>query len=196
MIARLSGTYSGINLNQCIVDVNGVGYLVFIPVGTAEKLKAQEGEKITLAIHTSVREDAIQLYGFKNTQDKSVFSKLVSVSGIGPKIGLAILSDMSASQIATAIQRDDLPRFVKIPGIGKKTGQRLLLELKSKFDDIILVDNDDPSQVSQRDELSSALQNLGYKSNQVDGILERVRESVDADADFETLLKKALQLLS
>ena len=196
MIARLTGTYSGINLNQCIVDVNGVGYLVFIPIGTAEKLSANEGEIISLAIHTSVREDAIQLYGFKSTQDKSVFSKLISVSGIGPKIGLAILSDMSASQIATAIQRDDLPRFVKIPGIGKKTGQRLLLELKSKFDDIILVADEDVSQASQRDELSSALQNLGYKANQVDGILEKVRESVDPDADFETQLKKALQLLS
>lgn len=196
MIARLTGTYSGINLNQCIVDVNGVGYLVYIPIGTAEKMSAQEGATITLAIHTAVREDAIQLYGFKNTQDKSVFIKLVSVSGIGPKIGLAVLSDMSASQIATAIARDDLARFVKIPGIGKKTGQRLLLELKSKFDDIILVENEDSNQVSQRDELSSALQNLGYKSNQVDGILEKVRESVDASADFETLLKKALQLLS
>lgn len=196
MIARLTGTYSGLNLNQCIVDVNGVGYLVHIPVGTAEKLSAQEGETITLAVHTSVREDAIQLYGFKNAQDKSVFGKLISVSGIGPKIGLAILSDMSASQIATAIQHDDLPRFVKIPGIGKKTGQRLLLELKSKFSDIILVDTETPSTASQRDELSSALLNLGYKANQISGILERVKESVGADADFETQLKKALQLLS
>ncbi len=195
MIARLTGTYSGLNLNQCIVDVNGVGYLVHIPVGTAEKLSAQEGENISLAVHTAVREDAIQLYGFKNIQDKSVFSKLISVSGIGPKIGLAILSDMSASQIAVAIQRDDLHRFVKIPGIGKKTGQRLLLELKSKFDDIVFVDNDDAPQ-SSRDELSSALQNLGYKANQVDGIVEKVRESVPADANFETQLKKALQLLS
>ncbi len=196
MIARLSGTYCGINLNQCIIDVQGVGYLVHIPIGTAEKLRAQEGQEITLAIHTAVREDAIQLYGFKDDQDKFVFSKLISVSGIGPKIGLAILSDMSASEIARAVQDDDLPRFVKISGIGKKTGQRLLLELKSKFDDIIIVESDVPTKSAQDDELFSALLNLGYKANRVDGILERVRENVDLDADFETMLKKALQLLS
>lgn len=196
MIARLTGKYSFLTLNQCILDVKGVGYHVFVPIGTAEKLRVKENETITLSIHTAVREDAIQLYGFKDAQDKFVFSKLISVSGIGPKIGLAVLSEMRASQIATAIMHDDLISFTKISGIGKKTGQRLLLELKSKLDDIAILDTSELSRDTHVEELTSALLNLGYKSNLVDDVVRKVRDILKETSDFETMLKKALQLLN
>src|ERR671938_1399712 len=132
MIAHLSGTLLAKQATSVILDVNGVGYEVTIPVTTFYDME-DAGAQVALRIYTHVREDALQLFGFKTARERELFMLLISVSGIGPKSGIAMLSGMSADEIITAIRTNNLARLTSIPGVGKKTAERLVLDLRDKI---------------------------------------------------------------
>jgi len=132
MIARLSGTLIEKHPNQAIVDVGGVGYEVTIPISTYSSLP-DAGAAVRLRIHTHVREDALALYGFLTEDEKALFEKLISVSGIGPTLGVKVLSGLAAADLIQAIRKGEVERLVRIPGVGKKTAERIVLELRDKL---------------------------------------------------------------
>src|SRR6187549_2414924 len=132
MISHLRGRISEKQPNRVIVDVNGVGYDVFVPLSTFYGL-GEAGSDIALRIHTHVREDALLLYGFATLLEQELFERLIGVSGIGPKVGLAVLSGIEPQELIRAIERGDLARLTSIPGVGKKTSERIVLELKDRL---------------------------------------------------------------
>src|SRR6185295_4631298 len=131
MIAHLSGTLLSKEPNSVIVDVGGVGYEVIIPISTFYDLE-EPGSNVKLRIYTHVREDALQLYGFKTLRERELFMRLISVSGIGPKLGITLLSGMSADEMIASIRTNNLARLTLIPGVGRKTAERLIMELREK----------------------------------------------------------------
>src|SRR5947209_12038916 len=131
MIAFLRGTLVEKHPNQVIIETGGVGYDVQIPVSTFSAL-ADSGTEVTLRIHTHVREDALLLFGFATPDEKTIFEKLISISGIGPKLAITVLSGLATSDLVSAIRNSDVQRLVRIPGVGKKTAERIVLELKEK----------------------------------------------------------------
>jgi Holliday junction DNA helicase RuvA len=180
-----------------ILDVNGVGYRVQIPFSTYFELP-EEGGTITLHIHTNVKEDAIHLYGFRSAIEKSFFQLLLTVSGIGPKLARDILSNCQVHDLASALVRGDLVRLSSIPGIGKKTAERLVLELKDKVArlDIAVSTKEGKTSTAEtgvRDDVASALVNLGYKEAQVNKVLNDL--DTPGAAAMETVLKLALKQL-
>ncbi len=198
MIALLTGTIAHKSPDHVILDVHGVGYRVMIPFSTYYELP-EEGSA-TLHIHTSVREDAIQLYGFRTRTEKSFFQLLISVSGIGPKLARDILSNIQPPQLAAALMQGDLHKLSAIPGIGKKTAERLVVELKDKAGKL---DSGLPAAAEQvgrvlpesgvLDDVTSALLNLGYKEQQVRKVLAEL--DCPADTTVEGVLKQALKIL-
>lgn len=198
MIAHLTGTIRDQQLEQIVVDVAGVGYEVHVPVGTAGRLTPDDSGEVSLWIHTSVREDAIDLYGFARRDDRRLFRLLTNVNRIGPRTGLATLSELRPAEIVQAVHSEDVATFTRVSGIGKKTAQRLILELKSRIDDLVL---DDPgsagSQATERHaELRSALLNLGFQSSTIDGVVDDVRQEADDDESTEELVRRALRMLN
>lgn len=198
MIAMLTGLIAHKSPDHLILDVNGVGYRVMIPFSTYYELPEEGG--VTLHIHTSVREDAIQLYGFRTRTEKSFFQLLISVSGIGPKLGRDILSNIQPSQLAAALMQGDLHKLQSIPGIGKKTAERLILELKDKAGKLDTGATGAAETVGRTvpdggalDDVTSALQNLGYKEPQVRKVLAGLDSN--GGATVEQLLKQALKAL-
>jgi Holliday junction DNA helicase RuvA len=197
MIALLTGQIAHKSPDHLIVDVHGVGYRVMIPFSTYYELP-EEGT-VCLHIHTSVREDAIQLYGFRTRTEKSFFQLLISVSGIGPKLARDILSNIQPPQLAAALQQGDLHKLSAIPGIGKKTAERLVVELRDKAGK--LDTGAGPVEAVGRtvpatgllDDVTSALLNLGYKEPQVKKALAEVDAA--AGGSVEELLKQALKVL-
>jgi Holliday junction DNA helicase RuvA len=197
MIALLTGIVAHKGPDSVILDVAGVGYRVQIPFSTYFELP-DEGGKTTLHIHTNVKEDAIHLYGFRSATEKSFFQLLLTVSGIGPKLARDILSNCQVQDLASALVRGDIVRLSSIPGIGKKTAERLILELKDK---VAKLDIDLQARAGSlsaassgvRDDVASALVNLGYKELQVNKVLNDL-ESPD-NATMETVLKLALKQL-
>jgi len=198
MIALLTGKIALKAPDYIILDVNGVGYRVQIPFSTYYALPA-EGGSATLQIHTSVKEDAINLYGFRTQQEKELFQLLIGVSGVGPKLANAILSNSEASELADWLLRGDLVRLSGIPGIGKKTAERLVLELREKVKKLGLTQGTahEAAPVTEKQEIRedvlSALINLGYKESVVQRALNEVRAA--EDATVETVLKQALKIL-
>jgi Holliday junction DNA helicase RuvA len=198
MIAMLTGTIAHKSPEYIILDVQGVGYRVQIPFSTYYELP-DEGRQISLYIYTSVKEDAIQLYGFRTMEEKRFFQLLISVSGVGPKLAKDILSNIQPAGLADALLRGDLARLSSIPGIGRKTAERLVLELKDKVQKIApslpapegMTAAADSRAVA--DDVASALVNLGYKEAVVKKVLEGME--VAPDAAMETVLKQALKLL-
>lgn len=198
MIALLTGTIAHKSPDHVILDVHGVGYRVMIPFSTYYELP-EEGSA-TLHIHTSVREDAIQLYGFRTRTEKSFFQLLISVSGIGPKLARDILSNIQPPQLVAALMQGDLHKLSAIPGIGKKTAERLVVELKDKVGKL---DTGLPAAAEQMgralpesgvlDDVTSALLNLGYKEQQVRKVLAEL--DCPGDATVEGVLKQALKIL-
>jgi len=197
MIALLTGVIAHKSPDHIILDVHGVGYRVLIPFSTYYDLP-DEGGGASLHIHTSVREDAIQLYGFRTRLEKSFFQLLISVSGIGPKMARDILSNIQPAPLAQALAQGDIHKLSTIPGIGKKTAERLVLELKDKAGKLNLA----PLPVSEAreipaeavmDDVVSALLNLGYKEPQV----RKALAGLDATggATVEGVLKQALRIL-
>lgn len=203
MIAYLSGKLLEKEANSVIVDVNGVGYEVAIPLSTFYEL-GEIGSDVALRIYTYVREDTLSLFGFKTLREKELFLKLVSVSGIGAKSAVGILSGMSADEIINAIRSNNLVRLNSIPGIGKKTAERIVIELRDKIN-TISVGVSEPSQTSETstvssgndvyDDAVSALTNLGYQRQAAEKALNQAMQE-GTEMSVQKLLRRSLQLLA
>ncbi len=198
MIAHLRGTLLEKHPHQAIVECQGVGYDVAIPVSTFTRLP-DPGLEVRLRIFTSVREDAIQLFGFFTSEEKQLFEKLISVSGIGAKLALTALSGLPPADLAAAIRGGEVTQLTRIPGVGKKTAERMILELRDKLD-LLLPSAGGPKSVpvslmSPLDaDIVSALVNLGSARPAAEAAVRKARSTVTGD-DFEPLFRKALELV-
>ncbi|MCA1585442.1 MAG: Holliday junction branch migration protein RuvA [Acidobacteria bacterium] len=198
MIAWLRGRVLEKHPNRVIVDVSGVGYDVAVPLSTFYMV-ADPGAEIALRIHTHVREDQLALYGFTSALELIVFERLIGVSGIGPKLALAVLSGMEPRDLVTAIQRGDLARLTAIPGVGKKTAERISMELRDRLPRALEASAGAAAPPTPgdalREDLVSALANLGYHRQAIDKALDRVLNDVDAP-EFQAALRATLKELS
>jgi holliday junction DNA helicase RuvA len=196
MIAQLRGTLDDKRPNQVLVDVGGVGYLVHIPLSTFYAL-GDLHSNVTLLIHTQVREDAIALYGFLSAREKHLFELLISASGVGPVLALKILSGMSVDDLVPAVRSGDLARLTRIPGVGRKTAERMIVELRDKLAAVeIPEDARKPvTTTGTSGDVVSALLNLGYDQHNAEQAVERAGKN-GASETFETLLRGALQQLT
>ena len=199
MIARLAGTVLEKRGDAAVLDVQGVGYLVHLSLQSMAGLPP-EGARAQLRCYTHVREDALQLFGFLSPEEEELFHLLISVSGVGPKLGINILSGMPATELAAAILHGELARLTKIPGVGKKTAERLVLELKDRLRTSGLVNGARPSRpapaASPDEALLSALINLGYRPAAAERTVETVRRSLGATTPLEDQLREALRLIA
>jgi holliday junction DNA helicase RuvA len=192
MIAHLRGKLIARHPNQVIVDAMGVGYDVTISVPTFSELPPAGGE-VSLHIHTHVREDQIALYGFIRPEEKHLFEKLISVSGIGPKLAITILSGMPTSDMTSAIRGNDVARLTKIPGIGRKTAERMVLELRDKLppagtDQVHVM----PSLSAVQEDVLSALMNLGYQRASA----EKALGTIEKNGSFDAMFRAAMAVMS
>jgi Holliday junction DNA helicase RuvA len=196
MIAQLRGTLDDKRPNQVLVDVGGVGYLVHIPLSTFYAL-GDLHSNITLLIHTQVREDAISLYGFLSAREKHLFELLISASGVGPVLALKILSGMSVDDLVPAVRSGDLARLTRIPGVGRKTAERMIVELRDKLAAIEISEEarKPVATTGTSGDVVSALLNLGYDQLVAEKAVERAGKN-GAPETFESLLRGALQELT
>jgi Holliday junction DNA helicase RuvA len=206
MIAHLSGTLLSKEPNLVIVDVGGVGYEVTIPVSTFYDLE-EPGSNVKLRIYTHVREEALQLYGFKTLRERELFMRLISVSGIGPKLGITLLSGMSADEMIASIRTNNLARLTLIPGIGRKTAERLVMELRDKVASLSSAELEEElgaktetgapllTEDSMRSDVLSALLNLGYQRGAAE---KAVTSAIDEGGDLsvELILRRSLRKLA
>jgi holliday junction DNA helicase RuvA len=199
MIAQLRGTLADKRPNQVLVDVGGVGYLVHIPVSTFYAL-GDLHSNVTLLIHTQVREDAISLYGFLSSREKHLFELLISASGVGPVLALKILSGMSVDDLVPAVRSGDLVRLTRIPGVGRKTAERMVVELRDK---LAAMETPETSRqpvttVGAAADVVSALINLGYDQGTAEQAVVRASKNGAGEfpESFEKLLRATLQALS
>ncbi len=194
MIASLRGVLIEKHPNQAIVETGGVGYDVMIPVSTFTQLP-DTGAEVRLRIHTHVREDALSLYGFITQDEKALFEKLIGVSGIGPKLAVTILSGLPAADLIQSIRRGEVERLVRIPGIGKKTAERMVLELRDKLPAATGEEPAAPETLSSNDQdVLSALLNLGCGRPQAEAAVRKAKAG-GAPAGFEPLFRRALELV-
>jgi holliday junction DNA helicase RuvA len=197
MIGQLRGRLADKRPSQVLVDVGGVGYVVQVPLSTFASLSDLHTE-VTLLIHTHVREDALALYGFLSSREKHFFELLLSASGVGPSLALKILSGMNVEELIPAIRGGDLVRLTRIPGVGRKTAERIVVELKDKLDAVVVGAEQKPAAASPAGieaDVVSALVNLGYEARAAEmAVAESKRES--GPASFEKLLRASLQTLS
>jgi holliday junction DNA helicase RuvA len=196
MIAQLRGTLADKRPNQVLVDVGGVGYLVHIPVSTFYAL-GDLHSNVTLLIHTQVREDAISLYGFLSSREKHLFELLISASGVGPVLALKILSGMSVDDLVPAVRAGDLVRLTRIPGVGRKTAERIVVELRDKLAAMETsgAARQPAATAGTAADVVSALLNLGYEQHTAEQAVERAGKDGTQES-FETLLRATLQQLS
>ncbi|MGA8221096.1 MAG: Holliday junction branch migration protein RuvA [Candidatus Acidiferrales bacterium] len=193
MIGSLRGKLIEKRPNQVLLDVSGVGYQVQIPLSTFASIGALHAEAVLL-IHTHVREDQLTLYGFQTAREKHCFELLISASGVGPSLALKILSGMSLDELVPAIRTGDLAQLVRIPGVGRKTAERIVVELRDKLAAVDVAEAGKPATRSQLEaDVASALVNLGYDARAVERAIEQARAT--SGAEFETLLRTALQIL-
>jgi holliday junction DNA helicase RuvA len=190
VIAHLRGKLAQKDPSRVVVDVNGVGYEVFVPLTTFTALP-DAGFEVSIDVHTHVRDDIIALYGFSTRRERLIFEKLMTISGIGPKLAVTILSGGSVEDLVTAIKRSDLARLTAIPGVGRKTAERIILELKDKLHDFV----EGPAKLPVESDVLSALENLGYLRPHAEAAIRRGMEG-DNDAAFDVLFKRALQILT
>jgi Holliday junction DNA helicase RuvA len=200
MIGYLKGRILSKKPNTLLLDVNGVGYEILIPLTTFYELP-DKGEEVSLNIHTHVREDALTLFGFHTQREKDFFLKLISISGIGPKLGIVILSGAQVEELASCIAEGNLVRLTSIPGIGRKTAERMVLELKSHMASYLL-----PEQGTARrgedafgaleEDVLSALVNLGYPRTAAEKALRASLQTDKCERNFEDILRNTLQRLS
>jgi Holliday junction DNA helicase RuvA len=188
MIAHLRGKLLHKEPNHATIECAGVGYGLTISVATFSELP-NTGSELAMFVHTHVREDALALFGFLRRQDKALFERLISVSGIGPRMAINVLSGMSAEMLVSAIKSSDVAQLTKIPGIGKKTAERVVLELKDKLDEFAAAPSA-PARSATEDDVLSALVNLGYQR----GIAEKAVAAAAAHggANFESLFREAM----
>ena len=198
MISFLRGRVHDKHPNRVTVDVGGVGYEVHVPLSTFYSV-GDEGEDVSLRVYTHVREDALQLYGFLTDLERQLFERLIGISGIGPKLAIVVLSGMETRELLTAVQRADVARLTTIPGIGKKTAERIVLELKDRLTQIVVPTATGtaapPSSADQlRTDLLSALLNLGYHRQQAEKAIDATVAS-NPNASFEHAVRTALREL-
>jgi Holliday junction DNA helicase RuvA len=198
MIAHIRGRLLEKHPNRVIVDVNGVGYDVHVPLSTFYEM-AEPGEEIALRIHTHVREDALLLYGFATPLELQIFERLISVSGIGPKLALAVLSGIEPNELVSAIRTANVARLTGIPGIGKKIAERIGLELKDKMAPFVAAElaasHTTAGVETLRDDVLSALMNLGYHRPLAERAVDAAIKK-SSGSSFETVLKYALRELA
>jgi len=205
MIAHLSGTLLSKEPNSVILDVGGVGYEVTIPISTFYDLE-EPGSPVKLRIYTHVREEALQLYGFKTQRERELFMRLISVSGIGPKLGIILLSGMSADEMIASIRTNNLARLTLIPGVGRKTAERLVMELRDKVASLSSAELEEElgaaatgaplaTEDSMRSDVLSALLNLGYQRGSAE---KAVTAALDEGGDIsvESILRRSLRKLA
>ena len=196
MIAQIRGILAHKAPGEVIVDVGGVGYQVFIPLTVFYKLP-EPGSEVALQIHTHLREDALQLFGFHEPQDKQVFLLLTSVAGIGPRLAINILSGIPAAELKQAIKTGDQLRLISIPGVGKKLAERMILELKDKLMTVETPATDNVSRSSEprlMQDAVSALMNLGYRQGEVE---KNVRDAIQSGRQtLEDVIKDVLRRMS
>jgi Holliday junction DNA helicase RuvA len=206
MIAHLSGTLLAKQATTAIVDVGGVGYELAIPLSTFYEL-GEPGANVQLRVYTHVREDAIQLFGFKTARERELFLQLISVNGVGPKLGITLLSGMSADEMVASIRTNNLVRLVSIPGVGRKTAERLVVELRDKiaalsspaleeeFASKTAASGPESSEDSMRHDALSALVNLGYQKA---GAEKAVKTAIDEGGELsvELILRRSLRSLA
>lgn len=195
MIARLKGTLVEKSPSRLIVDVGGVGYDVLVPLSTFYGL-GEAGSAVALRIHTHVREDIIALYGFASPLEQDLFERLISISGIGPKLALSVLSGIDPAELVRAIRTQDVVRLTRIPGVGKKTAERIGLELKDRMpqapQSAVPGTDEGAPQDRRRDDLLSAMTNLGYQRQVAEKAIDAALKKLP-DAEFEQVLRAVLR---
>lgn len=195
MIGYLEGTLRTLDATRAVVLAGGVGYEVHISLSTYYRLEGKRD--VAMEIYTHVREDALALYGFASADEKTAFEKLISISGIGPTLAQKILSGIDANDLADAIARGDARKLATIPGVGKKTAERICLELRDKLvAGVPSAQPAIPTRLTVDDDVQSALVNLGYRPKDAEIALEKARQELGADAEFSPLLKRALRYLT
>ena len=197
MIAHLKGQLTYKSPEYTIVDVSGVGYQVFTPLSTYYALP-DPGQTVSLRVHTRVREDELKLFGFLTEEEQTIFQKLITINKVGPKLALGILSGMSPADLISTIMNNDAARLSTIPGVGKKTAERLTLELKDKLADLALEMEHHPEAAPKQgfyDDALSALVNLGYKKPEAEKALKTIYNQNGKDASLEELIKESLNIL-
>jgi Holliday junction DNA helicase RuvA len=197
MIAFLRGRVLDKFPNRIILDVSGVGYEVHVPLSTYYEI-GEVGSDVSLRVHTHVREDTLQLFGFLTPLEQLLFQRLIAISGIGPKLAVAVLSGIDSRELVVAVQRADVARLTRIPGVGKKTAERMVLELKDRLKDVAPAPEAEGGQPSTgdrlRNDLISALENLGYHRPLAEKAVDASHTS-DGGATFEDALRSALREL-
>jgi len=205
MIAHLTGTLLSKQATSVIVEVAGVGYEVNIPLSTFYDLE-ELGSNVQLRIYTHVREDALQLYGFKTARERELFLRLISVSGIGPKLGITLLSGMSADEMIASIRTNNLARLTLIPGVGRKTAERLVIELRDKVASLSSPELEEelgakpavalpPTEEAIRSDALSALLNLGYQRSLAENAITAAMDDT-AEPTVESILRQSLRKLA
>jgi len=196
MIAHLTGKLLEKQTNSAVVDVAGVGYEVTIPLSTFYEL-GDAGSDVSLRVHTHVREDAIQLFGFKSGRERDLFLRLISVQGVGPKLAITMLSGMSADEMVIAIRKEDLARLTGIPGVGRKTAERLVVELRDKMADFGESKTAAESLPADSvfDDALSALTNLGYQRAAAEKAINQAAKE-GTEITVQKLLRRSLQILA
>ena len=196
MIGYLEGTVRELQTDRVVVMAGGVGYLVHIPLSTYYQLEGRPS--VSLLIYTHVREDTLALYGFASSDEKTAFEKLISISGIGPRLAQVILSGIEVGELAEAVMRGDSRRLSAIPGVGKKTSERICLELRDK---LVVTGGEatrpqPPRPEPKKDDVVSALVNLGYKPSNAESAAQAARQELGDETDFSQLLRRALRQLT
>jgi Holliday junction DNA helicase RuvA len=190
LIAHLRGKLIEKAPSRLVVEANGVGYEIFVPLSTFTVMPG-EGVEVSLDIHTHVREDIMALYGFSSKQERAVFERLIGVSGIGPRLAITILSGGSVEGLVGAIRKGDLARLTAIPGVGKKTAERIVVELRDKLAEFA----EGPAKSTVEMDVISALENLGYPHPIAEAAIRRATEG-ETDVAFDVLFKRSLQILT
>jgi Holliday junction DNA helicase RuvA len=196
VIAHLSGELLEKQVQRLVVEVGGVGYEVLVPLSTFYAV-GEIGQRVALRIYTRVTDDAIQLYGFQTALEQQLFERLIAVSGIGPKIALAALSGIEPRELVRSVRQGDVARLTRIPGIGKKTAERLVLELKDRLPDGAGAEPSEPTAPggAVKDDVLSALVNLGYQRSAIEKTVDKVAARLATD-EFEPVLREVLKELA
>ena len=199
MIGSLTGRLAQKEPNRLVVDVQGVGYEVQVPLSTFYGL-GDVGADVALRIHTHVREDTLSLFGFATALELDLFERLIGISGVGPRLALSVLSGIEPPGLVRAVSAGDVVRLTRIPGVGKKTAERIVLELKDRLPETLIIETDQPETETEttrmRDDVLSALLNLGYQRPRAERAIERVPTDVSGGDQFEDVLRQALRELA